>query len=455
MHGKRLIGVVGLVLAISCVEAMEVAKLKDIVVLRDSLAQYICAHQDKTLGANPIPADCDILLGYTHCLLSPATSWQLLAEEFYLESHEDSENQEDVQGHKGTITCSAFVQGGSRALTAGADGNLYLWNTESYDLEKVIKAHSKRIHFLAVSRDESFIVTGSDDGTARIWRFDELTFVREFLHPEAVTSVAFSQNKSLIATGSTDGKVRIFTVEDGAFIKCYEHFPEDQKRVFCDVRMVRFLADDSVVIAGAGGIVKIWEREMGEVTTKGERTMTSFPCSMTSTQEGDVIWGHATGNIEVIDATGRPSKTMRLFQSGGVNSIALSQDGSLLVAGTSGQDVRADLWISHSLFGSESECELQPIRRFTGHTTCVKTVAISNDKSRILTGDLDGTLKLWSFRRLASKVGLEEAKWIASLPQIADQNGCVDVKRYQELYRNLDEDVKIALRVVYRFFPES
>ncbi|MFH1047143.1 MAG: hypothetical protein V1738_02470, partial [Patescibacteria group bacterium] len=66
------------------------------------------------------------------------------------------------------------------------------------------------------SPDGRYVLTGSDDGTARLWDAGTGEFVREFTgHSGYVLSVAFSPDGRYVLTGSYDRTARLWDVETG------------------------------------------------------------------------------------------------------------------------------------------------------------------------------------------------------------------------------------------------
>ncbi|KAJ4708684.1 THO complex subunit 6-like [Melia azedarach] len=59
-------------------------------------------------------------------------------------------------------------QGGS-IFSAAGDSSAYCWDVESSKIKMVFKGHSDYLHCVVVRKSASQIVTGSEDGTARIW----------------------------------------------------------------------------------------------------------------------------------------------------------------------------------------------------------------------------------------------------------------------------------------------
>jgi WD40 repeat protein len=252
--------------------------------------------------------------------------------------------------------------------------------------------HTGHVRSLAVSKDGKRALSGSMDGTARLWDVatgkELLRFVGHLNAPARtgqwkgvkwVWSVAFSPDeKRAISSGALDRALRLWRVEDGKEVR---QFLGHKAWVYA----AAFSPDGKYVLSSGAGnevrddyTVRLWDVESGKELRKFEghtgyvwraifspdgKKIASAGCNDRSFR----IWDAATGKPLVIGARAH---------DGNVVGIAFSPDGKHLL--TSGNDLTCKLW----------EVETgKLLRTYTGAGDHVEAVAFSPDGKRFLAGE--------------------------------------------------------------------
>ena len=123
-------------------------------------------------------------------------------------------NQRDGQ-HSGVVTALAwsprqyvFCNGAYTIATASADGNVRLWRAERGGVcEVALRGHNKRVTAVAFSPGGGELISGSVDGTVRIWSIGPIAGRRAPVvlgHTAAVEAVATSPTEGLCAATDQD-----------------------------------------------------------------------------------------------------------------------------------------------------------------------------------------------------------------------------------------------------------
>ncbi|KAL3840909.1 hypothetical protein ACJIZ3_025500 [Penstemon smallii] len=97
--------------------------------------------------------------------------------------------------------------------SASLDRTIKIWNLGSPDPNFTLDAHLKGVNCVDyfTGGDKPFLITGSDDHTAKVWDYQTKSCVQTLEgHTHNVSAVCFHPELPIIITGSEDGTVRIW-----------------------------------------------------------------------------------------------------------------------------------------------------------------------------------------------------------------------------------------------------
>ncbi|OTA59106.1 WD40 repeat-like protein, partial [Hypoxylon sp. EC38] len=197
------------------------------------------------------------------------------------------------------------------------------WDAELMTLE----GHKRPVNSIAISPDSKMIVSGSSDGTARLWEADTgiETAKIDFGPSDLVQSVAFSSDGQTVALClSYSREILLYDVATGEISSLLSHSHEIVQVAFCpcpDSKILGWIADDQMLY--------LWDMStkqqiyMHEIREEQPTTIAFSPDgNLVAAGSGKYgggavsIWGVETGEL------------MAEFNySGHVRSIAFSPDG--------------------------------------------------------------------------------------------------------------------------------
>jgi WD40 repeat protein len=162
-------------------------------------------------------------------------------------------------GHSGLVNCVAFSPDGKLVLTGSEDGTARLWETGSGQQVGTLEGHSESVRSVAFSPDGKLILTGSYDGTTHSWETGSGQHLGTLKgHSSLVNSVAFSPDGKLVLTGSGDRTARLWETGSRKQVGTFEGHGGP-------VTSVAFAPDGKLVLTGSeDGIARLWETGSGK-----------------------------------------------------------------------------------------------------------------------------------------------------------------------------------------------
>jgi WD40 repeat protein len=278
--------------------------------------------------------------------------------------------------HSGPILSLHYLRDNTGLVTGSGDGTLRLWDAATGACRKVLRGHEGQVRSVVVSTDGQKIVSSGDDGTVRVWDAstgDALHVLPG--HQGPARSVVISLDGTVIASGGDDGTVRIWDVGTGQAIHVLQGHGGQ-------VQSVAISPDGATVASGASdGGVAMWDVRRGSQTVldghRGPVITVAFSPDGTKLATGDDF-----AEVRLWDE--RLYGQLLGDHRGPVIIVAFSPDGRTLASGSYDGTVR--LWDTD--YGSCRQV-------LPGHRGPVWSVVFSPDGSTLASGGDFGTLRLW------------------------------------------------------------
>ena len=276
--------------------------------------------------------------------------------------------------HAGRVTHAAFSPDGLLVVTASEDRTAKVWELAS-STSWTLKPHPREVIWAGFGRDSARTVATVADKSARLWTNETTVQVRG--HTDWVSSADFSPDGQYLVTASQDGSARVWETATGVSIA-------DLLGHTDSVLKARFSSDGRfVATASMDRTVRIWDIAAGIQLRGHTDWVTSAAFDRTGQHVVTTSWDGTAG----IWNAGSGERIRQIAPGiGGLNKAAFSPDGQFVVTG--GVNGFARTW---KIATGEAQHTL------LGHTIELFTVAYSHDGSKIITaGGADGLVKIWN-----------------------------------------------------------
>ncbi|KAH9606106.1 hypothetical protein KSS87_021301 [Heliosperma pusillum] len=120
-------------------------------------------------------------------------------------------------------------------------------------------AHKKDINFVAISPDDSFVFSGSEDRTARLFKLPELVEVASLVgHKQGIWSFEYSPVDPCVLTASADKTIKLWSVRDHSCLKTFEGH-------ISSVLRASFISQGEQLVSNDDdGLLKLWSVKSNE-----------------------------------------------------------------------------------------------------------------------------------------------------------------------------------------------
>ena len=274
-------------------------------------------------------------------------------------------------GHSKGVKSVAITPDGKKIVSGSDDKTIKVWDINTGKLELSIEepgGHSKGIKSVAITPDGKKIVSGSDDKTIKVWDINtgklELSIEEPGGHSKGIKSVAITPDGKKIVSGSDDKTIKVWDINTGKLELSIEE-PNGHSE---GVKSVAITPDGKKIISGGDDeTIKVWNINTGKLELSFE-------------QPADYPTEVCTGSISDGDRSCSDDYSNRIY------SMATALDGVRIIIGSESNKIK--IW--NTVTG---KFENHPV----GSSSKARSIAVSDDRRIIASGNSDDTIKIWKY----------------------------------------------------------
>ncbi|PSC67815.1 Receptor of activated kinase C component of 40S small ribosomal subunit [Micractinium conductrix] len=307
-----------------------------------------------------------------------------------------------LEGHRGWVTSIAapLDPASETLLSSSRDKTVLVWqlaNNEDGTLgfpKRALRGHSHYVQDVVISSDGQFCLTGSWDGTLRLWDITTGATTRRFLgHTKDVLSVAFSADNRQIVSGSRDKTIKLWNTLGECKYTIGE--PDGHTEWVSCVRFSPVTQNPIIVSAGWDKAVKVWSLTNCKLRNNlvGHQ---GYVNTVTVSPDGSLCASGGKDGVAMLWDLSEGKRLYSLDASDIIHSLCFSPNRYWLCAATQGSIKIWDLE-SKSLV-DELRPELPERSKKAQVPYCV-CLAWSADGSTLYSGYTDGVIRVWQERQ--------------------------------------------------------
>jgi len=255
--------------------------------------------------------------------------------------------------------------------------------------------HTDSVHCLATFPEDETFVSGSEDGTLRLWTKNAEASLRTFAgHTGPVTCVATFADGTFVS-GSLDKTIRLWDKMTGDTIRTFTYHT---KGVTC----LATYPDGTFLSGSNDKTLRLWNKATGGAIQTYVGHTTSIICIATF-PDGNFVTGAMVGRqfcdtIRFWDKVSGNSTTFRPL--GIVHDIITFPDNTFIVAC---EDKDEDDIIVGKVMSWRTDSQ-HPIDTYSGHdeadVNCIAHLPPRNGQNRFITGGCDDNMHIWTVGHL-------------------------------------------------------
>ena len=322
------------------------------------------------------------------------------------------------EGHTSWVHAVALTPDGRHVISGSWDGTLRMWDLQTGESLRTFEGHTDWVNAVAVTPDGARAVSGSSDRTLRVWDLESGQLLRTLKgHRDGVNAVAVTPDGCLAISASSDHTLRVWDLASGQSVRPLKGHLHKVNAVTVTP------GGDGAVSASSDRTLRLWDLASGQLLRTLQARTDSVNAFAVTPDGRRAISGSADNTLSVWDLESDQSVRTLKGHTNKVTAVVLMPDGGRAISGSADHTLR--IWDLE---------KGQLVRTLAGHTDWVTAVVATPDGRRAISASADHTLRMWDLERGQSVHKLAgHIDSVTAVAQLPDRRGAALVSEYHTL----------------------
>ena len=286
---------------------------------------------------------------------------------------------ERILAHERSIQSLALSRDNTMILSAGSDGLVKLTDRATGNELKEFDARSGDIMSAVINKNNDMVIAAGKDGEIRIWDVPSEKLVNTLsAHTNTITKLILSNDESFLVSAGNDEQIIIWDLASGTAKKTLTAHTDD-------ILDLSLSSDDKILASGGEDkVVKLWDLEKMKVikTLVGH---TSRVRQVDISRDGKYIVSNDYNDIKLWDLESGILLHTLLYHDDIIRSLMISHDSRRLISGSDD----GSIYVYH--IDNESL-----LFELDARNDWIMGLTSTNDDKTIFTGSDLGYIKVWN-----------------------------------------------------------
>jgi WD40 repeat protein len=238
------------------------------------------------------------------------------------------------RGHQDRISALVFSRNGRILMSGSSDGSIKLWDLANLTLISTLPGHGWEISAIALDPQGYLLVSGSGDGLIQLWEPETDELIANLAqHQERISALLIHPQKQILVSGSYDKTIRLWDLSNDQVIRTLKGHVDR-------VSALAITPDGSILLSASWDkTIKLWDFQHWEQLRVISAHRDRINCLAMHPTGRLLASGSEDNSIKLWDVESG-SRLALLRHSWGVNAIAFSPDGKRLVSGSADETIK-------------------------------------------------------------------------------------------------------------------